>query len=230
MPYIPRKPRTTKYVRKGNKGVRRSTRTTPALVKKVVKSMAETKSKLTVHTEVSLGTTLTSPNNWYSLNNINKGAESHNRVGDKISPTFLDVRGSIKANASKQMYHKLMIISMNKQSDPLLDLLENESGAFAPAAQDLKAIYARINTAKYQVLGTRVMKTGTSNGANSEELTKMFSFKVPFRGVMEYQEAESIAQKRRVVVIGFSRPADNDVTFGNDVEWTFNAKFYYKDL
>jgi len=230
MPYIPRRPRTTKYVRKGNKGVRRPARTTPEIVKKVVKSMAETKSKLTVHTEVSLGTTLTSPSTWYSLNNISKGTESHNRIGDKISPTFLDIRGSLKANANKQMYHKLMIISMNKQSDPLLDLLENEAGAYAPAAQDLQAIYARINTTKYKVLGTRVMKTGTSNGGNSEELTKMFSFKVPLRGVMEYQEGETSVQKRRLVIIGYSRPADNDVTFGEDVEWTFNAKLYYKDL
>lgn len=225
MPTVPRKSRTTKYVRKGNKGVRVPT----SQIMKVVKSMAETKAQITSGTERNLGTTLNSPNDWYSLNNIAKGTESHNRVGDKINPTFLDVRGSVMANANKQMYHKVMILSMNKQSDPLTDLLEDTTGAYAPATEDLQAIYARVNTSKYQVLGSRVMKTGTSNGGNSEELTKLFHFKIPLKGVMEYQEDESICQKRRVIIIGFSREAGNDTTLGENVEWTYNAKFYFKD-
>lgn len=228
MPFVPRKSRTTKYVRKGNKGVRRPA--LKAIVKKEIMKAAETKAQLTIHTEASLGTTLTSPNNWYSLNNLDKGTQSNQRVGDKVSPTFLDVRGSLISNANKQMYHKVMILSMNKQSDPLLDLLEDTSGAFAPAGTNLSAIYARLNTAKYQVLGSRVLKTGTANGLNSEQLTQMFHFKIPMKGVVEFAEDSNQAQKRRVIIIGFSREAGNDTTLGEAVEWTFNAKYYYKDL
>lgn len=226
MPF-PKKKRTTKYVRKGNKGVRTPIKT---IVKKEIMKQAETKAQLTVHTEANLGTTLSSPNNWYSLNNINKGTESHQRVGNKINPTFLDVRGSLMANVNKQVYHKVMIISMNKQSDPLLDLLEDNAGAYSAAGQNLSAIYARINTAKYQVLGTRVLKTGTSNGGNSEQLTQMFHFKIPMKGMTEFQEDENVAQKRRIIILAFSREAGNDTTLGEAVEWTFNSKFYYKDM
>jgi len=201
-----------------------------SIVKAEVKKQAETKAQLTFQTETSFGTTLTSPNNWYSLNNIVKGVQSHDRVGNKISPTYVDVRGCLKANANVQMYHKVMILSQNKQSDPLLDLLEDNNGAYNPATEDLGAIYARVNTAKYTVLASRVLKTGTSNGGNSEELTKMFHMKMPLRGVVEYQEDESIAQKKRITIICFSRRADNDVTLGDAVEWTFNAKYYYKDM
>lgn len=226
MPY-PKKKRTTKYVRKGNKGVRQSLKTA---IKKEILKATETKHQLVTHTaDTSFGTTLTSPANWYSLNNINKGTESNERVGNQVTSSFLDVRGSLLAKGNLQQYHKVMVISMNKQSDPLTDLLENNTGSYSAATTRLEAIYARINTAKYRVLATRVMKTGTSNGGNSEQLTQMFHMKIPLKGVMEFQEDESVCQKRRIAIIAFSRDADN--TVGSvAVEWTFNSKLYYKDL
>ena len=67
--------------------------TTATVVKRVVKSMTETKALIVAGEEQNFGNTVISPSTWYSLNNLNKGTESHNRVGDKVSPTFLIVTG-----------------------------------------------------------------------------------------------------------------------------------------
>jgi len=209
---------------------RKKSPVTTTTVKRVLNKMAETKAIIYSGEEQNFGTTLTSPTTWYSLNNINKGTESHNRIGNKINPTYLDIRGSVMASANKQMYHKIFILQQNKQSDPLTDLLENNTGAFAPVSHSLSSIYDRVNTTKYKVLGTRVLKTGTSNGSNSEQLTQMFHFKIPLKGVMEFQEDESICQKKRTIILCYSREAANDTGLGLAVEWTWNSKLYYKDF
>lgn len=219
------KKRFSKSTRKAS-----SKKSTVALVKRVVNNMTETKANIVSQTEnTTFGTTLSSPADWYSLNNLNKGTESHQRVGDKISSIFVDIRGSLLAKGNLQQYHKVMIIQMNKQSDPLQDLLEDNTGGFTPANRKLESIYARVNTTKYRVLGTRVMKTGTSNGGNAPSLTQMFHFKIPLKGTMEFQEDEAICQKKRIAIICFSRDADNS-NGSTAVEWSFNSKFYYKDM
>ena len=228
MPYIPRKPRTTKYVRKGNKGQRKSTLVNT--VKKVVKSQAETKSRVLAVTEAT-DNTITNPTGWHALNTVAQGTDKENRTGNMITPTWLDVRGQVQSSYQDATYYRVIVFEKNIQSNPLTDLLEDDSGNFAPASGDLKAIYARINTAKFRILGSRVLKLGTqSNTANDRNSVQMFHMKMKLGGKMFFDEGQVNPQRRQIGLLVIGRRANNDDTAGHAFELTFNSKFYYKDM
>ena len=201
-------------------------------VRSAMKANAETKYKTLYSTEsTAYGTTLTSPANFTYLNALSEGYTENTRVGNVVSPTFLNVRGSVKTNTRVPCYTKLFVLEMDQSADPRVDLLENNAGVLAPASLDLEAIWQRINVAKYKVLCTKTIKTG-SYGANDDDYgcAEMYNLNIPLGGKMEYQDGGTLPGKRTIAFFAISRQGDNDTTTGHTVEVTYNSKFYYKDL
>jgi len=200
-------------------------------VKAIVLRTAETKSKITVKTELVEGTT-NSPYYTYRLNDLLQGDSAHQREGAKVTGSLMDIRGSIYCAHNKPVVHKIMVIECNKQSDPLVDLLENDNGVFAPGSGDLKDIYARVNTTKYKVLATRKFITGNSTNASihaTTQVAKLFNLSFKTRGTYEYDHTAAQPQKRVIRFLIISRRLDND-SGALTLEHTFNSKWYFKDL
>jgi len=221
------------YGRKPYAGkVRRTYRPSIAqVVKKEILKTAESKAKILHNTEFNNGSTLTSPTAVIDLNWLAEGPEEDQRIGNMVQPSRIDLRGCIKSNHHSAMYHKIMVLEMNYQSNPLDDLLEDNTGNYAPATQDLSAIFARINTTKYKVLATRTLKTGlVSNQTDDFGGVAMYHINLPLKGKIYYEDALSFPQKRRIVMMCISREANNDTALGHTVELTYNSKFYYKDV
>lgn len=223
---ITKKTTTTKKVYK-RKGYRKSIE---SIVKSVLDKNSETKSHVRFATEQSMST-LSSPNTVFTLNQITKGDSKNNRQGDMIMPQRIDIRGQIQATNQEAVWYKVFLLEHNSGRNPLDDLLENNSGNFDPALSDLTAIYARINTGKYRVLGTRVIKTGTqSSTANDRMAVHMFHMNLPLRGKMYFDQGSDIPNKRKISLMVLGRRANNDDTFGLPFEFTFNSKLYFKDI
>lgn len=230
MPYT-RRPRTAGKPRPKSTYRKRPRATVASLVRKELMKNAESKALITAQTEFNNGTTLTSPTTIFDMNSVVEGPEENQRIGNMIQPTRLDVRGCVKTNDHTPMYHKLILVEMNYQSNPLLDLLEDNLGNYAPANLDLTAIFARINTTKYKVLATRVLKTGQlSSTADDYGSTAMFNINIPVTGKIYFEDALAFPQKRRIAMVVISREAGNDTMAGKNVEVTVNSKFYYKDI
>lgn len=198
-------------------------------VRSVLDSQTETKRKITAATEVS-DTTLVSPNVIHTMNSLTNGTEENNRVGASVQGRYMNVRGQIQSAHQEAIYHKVYLIAMNKQSDPLTDFFEDDNGLYGAAYADLSAIYQRVNTTKYKVLATRLLKTGTvSNTANDSNAAKFFNINIKTPGRFEYDEDASIPQKRQIVMFVISRRANNDDSLGLSTELTYNCKWWFKD-
>ena len=201
-------------------------------VRAVTMASSETKFHIKAVTESTVyGTTFTSPTNYTYLNEITEGITENQRIGNIISPTFINVRGSVKVNTRVPCYTKLFVVSHDISADPRADLLEGDSGVLDPNSLDLAAIYARINVQKYRVLATKVVKTG-SYGANDDDYgaAELFNMNIPMSGKMEYTDGAVMPNKRTISFFAISRQADNDPSSGSVVEVTMNSKFYYKDM
>lgn len=200
-------------------------------VKRVLAKQAETKFNIVAQTESGVyGSTLTSPTNFTYLNALNEGFTENQRVGNKVRPFLLNVRGSVQSNSLKPILTKIFVLETNVANDPRSDLLEDNTGNFSPASTDLEAIYQRINTTKFKVLKTLVLKTGTyANYVGDYGGTKLFNFNVKLNGTYEYEDGETTPNKRALIIFPIFREAQNDTTTGETVEFTFNSKLYYKD-
>lgn len=199
-------------------------------IKAVVKRQAETKNHISFNTEFAYNT-LTSPTGFFPLDVIPQGTASHQRDGNFINPVYLDVRGQVQATNQEAVWYKIFVFEKNVQSNPTQDFMETNAGNFAPAAQDLQAIYARINTAKYKVLATRMLKTGTmSNTANDANAAQLFHMKIPLKGRMEFDDNSNAPQKRQLCLMVIGRRANNDDLNGLTFEFSYNSKLYFKDM
>ncbi len=209
-----------------------STKSFAARVRSVVKKTAETKYLIRNATEAtSYGSTLTSPASTSRLNEVNEGFTENTRVGNKINPFLINIRGSLTANTMKPVISKIYILESNISNDPTLDMLENNAGQFAPTASDLTAIYARINTRKYKVLKVITLKTGTVSGHTGDLAgTKLFNVNIKLNGTYEYLDGSSLCQKRNLMLVPIYRQLQNDIgTSGETMELTWNSKLYFKD-
>lgn len=201
-----------------------------AIVKSVMKRNVETKSHIVANSEFGYST-LTSPSGFFTLNGIAQGNDAHERDGNMIMPTRIDIRGQIQATHQEAIWYKILLLEHNSARSPVSDLLEDNNGNFAPAVSDITAMYARINTGKYRVLGSKMVKTGTmSNTANDVNAVRFFHMNVPLRGKMYFDDGSSVPNKRQLSLLVFGRRANNDETTGLGFEFTFNSKLYFKDL
>ena len=227
----PRRSTTTrrparKYYRK-----RTQVRSFASAVKRVLAKQAETKFNIVSQTETGVyGNTLTSPTNYTYLNSLNEGFTENQRVGNKVKPMMVNIRGSIQSNSLKPIITKIFVLETNVANDPREDLLENNAGNYRPASTDLEAIYARINTAKFKVLRTILLKTGTyANHVGDFGGTQLFNETIKLKGTYEYEDGETACNKRALILLPIFREAQNDEITGETVEFTFNSKLYYKD-
>lgn len=215
------------------KNYRRPAPSFAARVKAVVNKQAETKFNIKSATETTAyGNTLTSPTNYAYLNSLNEGFTENQRVGNKIIPMLLNIRGSIQSNSLKPIISRILIVETNVANDPRNDLLEDNTGSVNPATSDLYAISARINTTKYRVLKQIVLKTGTyANHVGDFGGTQLFNETIKLSGVMEYEDGQTACNKRAICLVPIFREAQNDPGIsGSEVELTWNSKFYYKDM
>jgi len=197
-------------------------------VKQVINRVAETKSVVYPITEYSM-TTLTSPAIAWTLNTVASGSGLNQRSGQKISPKYIDVRGHVHTgDGGIAQYVKVMLLSCNISDDGLTELQENNTGTIAPAGTDVSAIYNRINTTKYRVLGTRLMKIGPTGG--NWFGTAFFSMKAKLSGVSHFDQGSNIPEKNKLILVAIARRADNDESTGTTTEITFNSKFYFQDV
>ena len=231
MPYRRSTRATTRKPRKYYK--KRTTKGSfDAAVKRVLAKQAETKFNIVSRTESAVyGGTLTSPANFTYLNSLNEGFTENQRVGNKVRPMMVNIRGSIQSNSLKPIITKVYLLETNVSNDPRLDLLEDNGGNFSPASTDLAAIYARINTAKYKILKTMTIKTGTyANHVGDFGGTQLFNETIKLNGVYEYEDGETACNKRALILLPIFREAQNDTSSDEVVEFTFNSKLYYKDI
>ena len=199
-------------------------------VNAVINRKAETKSHITVGTEVS-SSSLTSPvfgTTICTLNNVPAGGAVNQRTGNKISPSYLNVRGflHLAADAASQ-FIKLMIVEHDEIDNFATDGLETDLATYAPPGSDLGAINGRINTTRYRVLKTKIVKLGHTQGFFG---SAMFNFDVKLKGNMYFEQAGTIPSRRKLSFIFYNRRADNDETLGTTCEVTYNSKFYYTDM
>jgi len=202
-------------------------------VRKIVEKQAETKYLIRHATASTVyGSTLTSPAVTSVLNNIAEGFTENTRVGNKIAPMMINLRGSLRSNSLKPIISRILVVESNASDDPRMDLLEDNAGALAPPAQDLYAISSRINTSKYRVLKQINLFTGTyANHTGDYGSTQLFNETIKLRGVMEYADGTTTCPKRTIHLVPIYRDAGNDGGIsGGIVELTWNSKFYYKDI
>ena len=230
MPALPKGTRPAKkYYKKRSKYSKQSF---ASRVKAVMNKEAETKFHIVAGTETTVyGTTLSSPTNYTRLNNVAEGSTENERIGNKIKPFLLNIRGSLQSNSLKPIITKILILETNSANDPRSDLLEDNGGTFAPPSNDLTAIYARVNTNKYKVLKTIYIKTGTyANHVGDYGGTKLFNTTIKLNGVFEYTDGTSICNRRSIIMVPIYREGQNDTGSGEQMELTYNAKLYYKDV
>jgi len=196
-------------------------------VQAVLKKQVETKFSIIGFTEASINT-LSSPSTTYALNNLGQGSSISTRIGSKVKAQYIDVRGHVHtADGNASQYVRVLLLSAALGDDGLTDLVETNTGATGPAGLDVSAIYARINTSKYRVLGERILKLGPSLNSYG---TKFFHFKKKLNMSLMYDQGSNVPERNKIFMVVFPRRADNDESLGTTSELTFNSKFYYTDM
>jgi len=202
-----RKPAFRKSAPKKKMSTRRKTYSIAKTIKSVMNRQVETKSTIISATETSLST-LSSPtsSNSIVLNNLGTGNGQSTRIGNKVNGQFINVRGAIFFPAdSLPIYTKIFLIMCNVQDDPINDLLENNSAIFGAAGNDFSAIYSRVNTTKYKVLATRILKTGHVGGLQQ---TQTFNITANLKNqVFTYEgvTGNSACENKKIIIHYYSR-------------------------
>lgn len=227
-----RKPTFRKSAPKKKMSTRRKTNSIARTIKSIMNRNNETKNTIVAVTESTVST-LTSPtsNNIQNVNNLLIGNSHSTRIGNKVNGKYLNIRGSVYfPDDVTTIYTKLMILQCQEDDDPINDLLETNGANFSAASTDLSAIYARVNTTRYKVLATRVLKTGVTGGLQQ---TQLFNITVKLGNAsMRYEQGSgvNVCSDKKLVFVYFSRRGDNDETLGLNGEISWNSKFYYTDM
>ena len=226
------------YVRKPTKSTMSKRKpykkaTTASFAKKVravVAKVAETKSHIVVQNETTVSS-LTSPQfatNNFTLNSIPQGDGINERVGNKITATFLNVRGLMHlASDAATQWFRIYVIEHDLNDQFPSDGLESDLGTFTPPTMDISAIYGRVNTTRYRVLATKLVKMGHTNGFHGSQ---MFNFNIKLKGNMYFEQLGGVPSKRKISLVVYNRRADNDEVLGTTCEFTFNSKFYFQEM
>jgi len=225
-----RKPRARKTFGKKKTYARKSMgKSFASKVLSVVKKVAETKSHIVSGAEVGFSS-LASPTalNNVVLNFIGQGDTISTRSGNKISPSFLNVRGNIHlATDSVTQWVRLLVLEHDVAEDFTVDGLETDLATFSPPGADITAINGRINTTKFKVLAQKTIRLGHTQGYYSSQ---MFNMNIKLKGNMYFEQASNVPQKRRLSFVFYNRRCDNDEILGTVAEMSYNCKFYYTDM
>ena len=228
----PTKPYKPKMSKRKSYASKAPSATLTRQVRQIVNKQAETKSHIVTGTEISCSS-LTSPTatNVIALNYLGQGSTIATRAGNKITPTFLNVRGGVHiAPDSGTQYLRLLIVEHDESDNPTLNLLELDTSVFSGLGNDLAAIYDRLNRTRYRIYAQKTFKLG--GGGTGYFGQQLFNFNVKLKGNMYFENTPAAAMptKRNLKFIFYCRDANNDTTVGTSCEVTYNSKFYYTDM
>jgi len=169
----------------------------------------------------------------YPLIRVPVSASSQGRIGDKVDSVGISVKGHIYNNDTSNDSHVRVMVVQNKSNEGFstADLLEGVNNTDVPLTGTMIDMWRSVNTDKYRVLATRVLKMG--NGGNPQGMgTKMFKMWIPMKTKINWsgggaQNIQPLGKDCYLVIFG-SRSNDDDLA-GHYFETSFQSKFYYKD-
>lgn len=240
-----------------------------AICKKVLGRKAETKQAYVEPTSAAFNTqssnnfdvtpNITQTNMYQLCPEITLGTTMSNRIGNKINPKGLYVKGhvygdwlDITANNESFQTIYVRIMAVSDKQNPVDSLAYNafsnskdvllQKGATATnfLFNDQTSLYRPINTDRFNVYFNKVIKlcsysanVGTANVDQAQGLRR-FSFKIPMKEIWKYDDTNSRPTNisMPVLLIGYC-PADNrNITLGattNFLRCTYYTDFYYQD-
>lgn len=159
-----------------------------------------------------------------------QGTSYAERIGHKVTPVGIDIRGHIINNvANRPLIVKMMVV---RKKDMLAninsELLENNSGNQPITTNAISKMYKRINSDSFEVLHTKYL---TFQGEAFKQF-KIFKSWIPLRRfrTFTYEGAATTAPNYNdISVVFFGADAENDaanITF----EVSYERNFYFKDI
>lgn len=235
MPFIPRKSRTTKYVRKGYKGRRVSTKPSASFatkVKNVIKKQAETKHRIDRLTTPVLGTQVFHNSTTKLADNLlltAQGNDDFSREGDMIQPVGVSLKFLVKQEKDRpNVNFKYWVLKF-------------KGSATAPTGVPFKNVTGNILLDSVDSEKAQVLRTGTwkwpdnyyiNPGAQyDKELTYVRKVWLPLKGRYIYSGDNSL-QGRDYNIALYVSAYD---TFGtlitdNICDCIVHKEFYFKDI
>lgn len=275
----------TKFLRKGSKRVfRKRTVSKPKrtfkrrsnligkirnVVKKTLKRTAETKKAYLEPTGANFNVpssnnfpilpNITGSSMWQLCPTISLGTDSQSRIGNKIQPRGLYVKGHIYgdwsnitgSNASFQTIYVRILALSDKQapvdsiayanfSSSYQVLLNKGATSTSWSLSDQTCLYRPINKDRFTVYYDKVVKLGMYSAAigtaNVDQINgiRRFSFKIPMKEAWKFDDTNSRPSNISMpnLVIGYC-PADNrNITLAvptSFIKCTYYTDFYYQD-
>lgn len=223
-------PATKTYARKRTtttKGKMTATRVA-SIAKKVCMKKQETKKHSFEKVEQLLNT-----NSGVSIEaplNIPSGTGMANRIGHKIMPIGLDLRGHLVAQVTQSaIIVRVMVVRIKDNLAQLpQDLLEINTNNVTCATNDVSKMYRRINSDSFEILKSKYINLAPL--FDGGKTCKMFKMWIPLKklGTLTYEGSTAVPpNKNDIAIIVYGADADNDNNFL--YELSYNSTFYYKD-
>lgn len=151
------------------------------------------------------------------------------RIGHKVHPIGLDIRGHLLSNAQDfGLFVKMMVVrEKNNLASPTVDLLETNAGNVTPVTNDISKIYRRVNTDSYEVLYSTVISVPTE----PYKRARFFRKWIPLRKFRTFTYDGSGAIEpayNDIKIIFFGADAANDAK-NIAYELSYVSTFYFKD-
>lgn len=197
------------------------------IARKAVMKVSETKkisqqvSELNLNTNGGVAT--------YGCVSLAEGTSQAERVGHKVHPIGIDIRGHIINNVqNRPLIVKMMVV---RQKDMLAnqntELLENNSGNQSITTNSIAKMYQRINSDSFEVLHTKYF---TFQGEAYKQF-RIFKSWIPLKKIrtLHYEGSATAAPNYNdIFVVFFGADAENDAA-NITYELSFERNFYFKD-
>lgn len=195
-----------------------------AIAKQAVMKTAETKKHSLERIERTLNTL--SGFEDQSLISTGQGTTYSERIGHKIQPVGVEVRGHINNNSSVACIARMLIVRFkNDAADPTSDLLETNAGDMGVSTLDVSALWRRVNKDAYTVLSDTTIRLDPAKNS-----FRTFRKWIPIKKVLNYDSATFAEPSHdKVHLMCFVRGTGNDGVSA-DTELHYVSTFYYKDV
>lgn len=200
------------------------------IAKKAVMKVSETKK----HSEEVIEQTINTNGGYYvnSLVPLPSGTGHGTRIGHKVNPIGIDIRGHCITNLqSTSTLVKIMVVrvkDMQQGTTIQNNLLETNGGNVTIVSNDVSKLYRRINSDSYEVLGTKYLNLQVP--ATNVAAAKYFRMWIPLKKIrtLTYEGLASIVPRENdIAIVVFAGEAGNDT--GVNYELSYNSTFYFKD-
>lgn len=152
------------------------------------------------------------------------------RVGHKVNPIGLDIRGHLVAQpTTSAIIVRVMVVRYKDNGANLnAELLETNGGNVGINTNDISKMYRRINSDSFEVMASKYVNlVPLFNGGKT---CKMFKLWVPLKKLrtLTYEgTAATTPRDNDLAIVVYGADADNDNAFL--YELSYNSTFYYKD-